>query len=85
MRSIRLDPRPTGHPPARCGRPRAGGRPRLALAVVATPLLLFEIDPLDPLTFLGMSLVLGIAALLPAYVPARRASRVNPIAARWID
>ena len=49
-----------------------------ALAVVATRLLgglLFEVDALGPLTFLGMRSVLGVAALLTAYVPARRASR----------
>ena len=39
--------------------------------------LLFEIDALDPLTFLGVPLVLAAAALLAAYLPARRASRVQ--------
>ena len=43
--------------------------------------LLFEVDALDPLTFVGVPLVLGAAALLAAYLPARRASRVNPVAA----
>ena len=42
--------------------------------------LLFEIDALDPLTFLGVPLVLGAAALLAAYLPARRASRVSLVA-----
>ena len=66
----------------------AGGVLGLALAVVATRLLgglLFEIDTLDPLTFLAVPLVLGAAALLAAYLPARRASRVNPVAALRID
>ena len=48
-------------------------------------LLLFEVDALDPLTFVGVPLVLGAAALLAAYLPARRASRVNPVAALRID
>ena len=66
----------------------AGGALGLTLAVVATRLLgglLFEIDPLDPLTFLGVPLVLGAAALLAAYLPARRASRINPVAALRTD
>ena len=42
--------------------------------------LLFEIDALDPLTFLGVPLVLGAAALLAAYLPARRARRVSLVA-----
>ena len=62
----------------------AGGALGLALAVVATRLLgglLFGIDALDPLTFLGVPLVLGAAALLAAWLPARRARRVDPVAA----
>ena len=58
------------------------------LAVVATRLpggLLFEIDALDPLTFLGVPLVLGAAALPAAYLPARRASRVHPVTALRTD
>ena len=61
-----------------------GGALGLALAVVATRLLgglLFEVDALDPLTFAGVPLVLGAAALLAAWVPARRASRVSPMVA----
>ena len=65
-----------------------GGALGLALAVVATRLLgglLFEINALDPLTFLGVPLVLGPAALLAAYLPARRASRVHPLTALRTD
>jgi ABC-type antimicrobial peptide transport system permease subunit len=43
--------------------------------------LLFGVESLDAATFLGASLLLGATALLAAYLPARRASRVNPIAA----
>ena len=63
----------------------AGGALALALAVVATRLrgeLLFEIDALDPLTFVGVQLVLSVAALVAAYLPTRRASRVHP-ATSW--
>ena len=65
-----------------------GGALGLALAVVATRLLgglLFEIDALDPLTFVGVPLVLGVAALVAAYLPARRASRVSPVVALRTD
>ena len=65
-----------------------GGALGLALAVAATRLLgglLFEVDALDPLTFVGVPLVLGATALLAAWLPARRASRVSPIAALRTD
>ena len=61
-----------------------GGVLGLALAVVTARLLgglLFQVDTLDPLTFVGVPLVLGVTALLAAYLPARRASRVNPVSA----
>jgi predicted permease len=40
--------------------------------------LLFGVTPADPATFAGMVAVLGSMALLAAYVPARRASRLDP-------
>jgi putative ABC transport system permease protein len=43
--------------------------------------LLFEVAPTDPLTYVGVALVLGLAALVACYVPARRAARVDPIIA----
>jgi putative ABC transport system permease protein len=43
--------------------------------------LLFEVGPTDPLTFVGVALVLSAATLLACYVPARRAARVDPIIA----
>jgi putative ABC transport system permease protein len=42
--------------------------------------LLFEIEPTDPITFGGVSILLALVALLACYVPARHASRVDPIA-----
>jgi putative ABC transport system permease protein len=43
--------------------------------------LLFEIAPLDPATFIGVSTLLAAAATLAAYLPARRATRRDPLAA----
>jgi predicted permease len=43
--------------------------------------LLFHISPVDPVTYVAVSLVLLSAAAAASYLPARRASTVNPTAA----
>jgi len=43
--------------------------------------LLFETAPSDPLTFAGMVTLLGAVALLAGYLPARRASKIDPMVA----
>ena len=43
--------------------------------------LLFGVSPLDPLTFVGVAVTLGTLALVATYLPARRASRVDPVIA----
>ncbi len=43
--------------------------------------LLFEVSPLDPATYLTVSLVLGAVGLVACYLPARRATRTDPLEA----
>jgi predicted permease len=53
-----------------------------ALALTRTiSSLLFHVSPTDPVVFTGVSLVLVVVALTACFVPARRASRVDPITA----
>jgi ABC-type antimicrobial peptide transport system permease subunit len=43
--------------------------------------LLFGIEPTDLVTYLGAAMVLAAAALVAAYLAARRAVRVDPVSA----
>lgn len=56
----------------------------LAIAVLLTramSALLFGIGPTDPVTYAVTALTVAAAGLLAIYLPARRASRVDPVAA----
>jgi putative ABC transport system permease protein len=56
----------------------------LAGAVVATGILrnlLYEVGPRDPMTLAGVTILLFAVALAAAFIPARRAARVDPVVA----
>jgi putative ABC transport system permease protein len=79
-----------GEDPRRTRRSVVFGGMRLVLASIAIGLvgslvvtrliagLLYEVRPADPVTFAGIGLLLALVALVACYLPARRATRVDP-------
>jgi putative ABC transport system permease protein len=60
----------------------AGAAIGLAAAMAATRVLrglLFEIAPNDPVAIVAATLLLAGVSVIASYVPARRATRVDPI------
>jgi putative ABC transport system permease protein len=43
--------------------------------------LLYGVGERDPLTFVAVAVLLALVALLSSWIPARRAARVDPLAA----
>jgi putative ABC transport system permease protein len=61
-------------------------RDRLGLAAAAASArllsgLLYGVKPADPVTFAAVPLLLAISVIVASYFPARRATRLDPVAA----
>jgi len=62
----------------------AGAAIGLICALIVAHLMasvLYDIRPADPLTFAGVALVFVFVALVACYLPARRATKVDPMVA----
>jgi len=60
----------------------------LGAAALATRLIasfLFKTTPTDPVTFGAVAITLAVAGCLAAWLPARRAARVDPVQALRTD
>ena len=55
------------------------------LSTRALTTMLYGVQPTDPLTFAAVPAILALTALAASYLPARRASRVDPMVALRLD
>jgi len=58
-----------------------GGYPRGVGATRSLTTLLYQVAPNDPLTFVAVPILFVVVAMAACYLPARRATRVDPIVA----
>jgi putative ABC transport system permease protein len=61
-----------------------GGAAGVALALALTRLaksLLFGVNAADPITYIGVIILLSTVALIACYIPARRATKIDPVVA----
>jgi ABC-type lipoprotein release transport system permease subunit len=53
-----------------------------AIAITrVTATMLYDVSPTDPLSFVGVSVFLIGVSALASYIPARRATRIDPLEA----
>jgi len=50
-----------------------------AAVAVSFKSLLFGVAPVDPITYVGVFVLLAVTSIVASYLPARRASRVNVV------
>jgi putative ABC transport system permease protein len=55
--------------------------PTFASSAIRDNSLLFEVSPTDPATFALIALLLVVVAFIASYIPARRATKVDPLRA----
>ena len=55
------------------------GAPEFWVAVVYPGTMLFEVDPIDGLTYTAIIVFLLIVVAIASYLPARRAARIDPM------
>ncbi len=67
----------------RCEPSEESGCQIIRLALLTAQL--FEVQPTDPMVFAGVTLALATAGLVACVVPARRATRADPIASLRLE
>ena len=53
----------------------------LAVTRLMTTLLTDQVSPADPITYIGVAVFLVVVGALATYIPARRATRIDPMVA----